>query len=212
MSDFRSFLINRLTSKLPGSQAQNRMRPYPAAYVNPTFKSYSPKGENYRNSSVLALFLTWTDEIEILLTQRTAGIKHGGQLSFPGGGQEGDETHEETALREAHEETGLIEENVEVIGQLSPLYVDHSNNMVVPVVGFLDTPQKFTPNPNEVDEIFSVPFTYLVGESHLKKEEWPLRDSPYMVPFWDIHKVPLWGATSMMLSELVVLYEEFLVS
>lgn len=210
MTDFKKFLSNRLDKALPGSVAQNKMRPYPSSYKNPTFKSFSPKREEYRNSSVLALFLTWKAEPEILLTLRTSGIKHGGQISFPGGGQEGDETHEETALREAHEETGLICEHVDVVGQLSPLYVDHSNNMVIPIVGFLDTKQKFIANPNEVDEIFSVPFSNLIGEQHLKFEQWPLRETEYTVPYWDIHRVPLWGATSMMLSELVVIYEEFI--
>ncbi len=186
------------------------MRPYPATYHNPTFKSYSPKSDSYRNSSVLALFLTWNNDLEILLTLRTSGIKHGGQISFPGGGREGDETHEQTALRETHEETGLIEQNVETVGRLSPLFVDHSNNMVTPVVGFLDEPQDFTPNPNEVDEIFSVSISKLVGEENFKREEWPLRETKYIVPFWNIHRVPLWGATSMMLSELVSIYEEFL--
>jgi 8-oxo-dGTP pyrophosphatase MutT (NUDIX family) len=209
VSNFRNFLKLRLTQELPGSIAQNKMRPYPKSYKNPTFKSYSPKTNSYRNSSVLALFTTWGDELEMLFTLRTAGIKHGGQISFPGGGREGNETHEQTALREAHEETGLIEANVDTVGRLSSLFVDHSNNMVVPVVGFLDEPQDFIANPNEVEEIFSVPFSKLTDEKHLKKEEWPLRDTNYIVPFWDVHKVPLWGATSMMLSELVVIYEEF---
>ena len=210
MSDFRQYLKVRLTQTLPGSAAQNKMRPYPKSYQNPTFKSYSPKTDSYRNSSVLALFTTWNKELEILFTLRTAGIKHGGQISFPGGGREGNETHEQTALREAHEETGLIDSNVEIVGRLSSLYVDHSNNMVVPVVGFLDKPQDFVANPNEVDEIFCVPISRLIGQSHLREEKWPLRDTHYIVPFWDVHRVPLWGATSMMLSELVVIYEEWL--
>jgi len=207
---FLTFLSRRLTLPLPGSEAQNKMRPYPKSYKNPTFKSYSPKSDSYRNSSVLALFLNWKNEPEILLTLRTTGIKHGGQISFPGGGQEGNETHEETALREAYEETGLVEENVQLLGRLSPLYVDHSNNMVTPVVGFLDIEQKFQANPNEVDEIFSVPISKLSGDHFLRKEEWPLRETSYVVPFWDVHRVPLWGATSMMLSELVVLHDEWL--
>lgn len=209
MPDFKEFLKNRLTQELPGSVAQNRMRPYPASYKTPTFKSYSPNTNAYRNSSVLALFISRESGLEILLTLRTAGIKHGGQISFPGGGQEGDETHEETALREAHEETGLILQNVEIVGRLSPLNVDHSKNMVTPVVGFLQKEQEFIANPNEVEEIFCIPISKLVGENHLKKEEWTLRDTKYLVPYWEVHQIPLWGATSMMLSELVAIYEEF---
>ncbi|MBO6794491.1 MAG: CoA pyrophosphatase [Balneolaceae bacterium] len=185
------------------------MRPYPESYTNPTFKNFSPEDGSYRNSSVLVPILTYTTEPEILLTLRTEGIKHGGQISFPGGGREGDETIEETALREAHEETGLIEANVEVVGQLSTLFVDRSNNMVTPVVGFVHTEQEFCANPNEVDEIFSVPISKLAGKDFLKQEQWSLRETKYVVPFWDVHRVPLWGATSMMLNELVVLYEEY---
>lgn len=186
------------------------MRPYPESYKNPTFKNFSPEDESYRNSSVLVPILTYTSEPEILLTLRTQGIKHGGQISFPGGGREGDETINETALREAHEETGIIEANVEVVGHLSTLYVDRSNNMVTPVVGFIHASQTYRANPNEVDEVFSVPISKLSGKQFLKQEKWALRDTKYVVPFWDVHRVPLWGATSMMLNELVVLYEEFL--
>lgn len=208
-SSFQEFLAKRLQKNLPGADAQNRMRPYPESYTNPTFKNFSPEDGSYRNSSVLVPILTYTTEPEILLTLRTEGIKHGGQISFPGGGREGDETIEETALREAHEETGLIEANVEVVGQLSTLFVDRSNNMVTPVVGFVHTEQEFCANPNEVDEIFSVPISKLAGKDFLKQEQWSLRETKYVVPFWDVHRVPLWGATSMMLNELVVLYEEY---
>jgi 8-oxo-dGTP pyrophosphatase MutT (NUDIX family) len=208
-STFQQFLSKRLQQPLPGSEAQNVMRPFPKSYKNPTFKSYSPEDNSYRNSSVLVPILTYTSEPEILLTLRTEGIKHGGQISFPGGGREGDETIEKTALREAHEETGIIEQHVEVVGHLSTLFVDRSNNMVTPVVGFIHKQQEYCANPNEVDEIFSVPISKLAGKEFLKQEHWSLRETKYVVPFWDVHHVPLWGATSMMLNELVVLYEEF---
>ena len=126
------------------------------------------------------------------------------------GGTEGNETHEETALREAYEETGVIEKNVETIGQLSPLFVDLSNNLVTPIVGFLDTPQDFIANPNEVEDIFFIPISKFLNPSNLKKEAWSLRKTEYLVPFWDVYRVPLWGATSMILNELLVIYKEFL--
>lgn len=144
---FQEFLTRRLTKTLPGEEAQNVMRPFPESYKNPTFKSFSPEDDSYRNSSVLVPILTYTEEPEVLLTLRTQGIKHGGQISFPGGGREGDESIEETALREAHEETGIIEVNVEVVGHLSTLYVDRSNNMVTPVVGFIHQEQEFCATP-----------------------------------------------------------------
>ena len=208
-SSFREFLKTRLSQTLPGSAAQNKMRPLPASSQDPTFMTYTPSSKSFKNSCVLVLFTTWHTELHLLLTLRTSGIKHGGQISFPGGGREGNETFEETALREAYEETGVNIAQIETVGTLTPLYIAYSDNMVVPVVGFLDTHQHFVANPNEVEEIFSVPISKLVGTSNLRKEEWIFNNIKHKVPFWDVHRVPLWGGTSMMLSELVVLYEEF---
>ncbi|MEX0607816.1 MAG: CoA pyrophosphatase [Balneolaceae bacterium] len=174
-----------------------------------TSLNYNPTHEDFRNSSVLIPIISWKERLEVLLTLRTASINHGGQISFPGGGREGPETIEETALRESQEEIGLQPENVEIVGILTPLYVGHSDNMVTPVVAFLHQEQKFTPNPNEVDEIFTVPLSDLLEESNLIDEEWDLRGAPYKVPFWNIHRVPLWGATAMLMSELIELYKEF---
>ncbi len=209
MTAFQSFLEQRLAHSLPGETAQNKMRPHPTSQANLGFKPNLPQNDGYRNSSVLVPIITWKNELEIILTLRTSGIKHGGQLSFPGGGKEGDETIEETALREAREEIGLKEQRVSIAGLMTPLYVNHSNNMVTPVVGFISEDQEFTPNPNEVAEIFTVPFSELIASKNKMREEWDLRDTKYTVPFWDIHHVPLWGATAMMLSELMELHEEF---
>lgn len=206
---FHKYLQSRLNHSLPGRKAQKKMAPYPVRGKN-SQRNYEPAHDDFRNSSVLVPLITWEDHIEILFTLRTQSINHGGQLSFPGGGKEGDETIEETALREAHEEIGLLPEHVETIGRLTPLYVGHSDNMVTPVVGLLKNRQSFTPNPNEVDEIITVPLHDFVKPDKFVAEEWKLRDTPYHVPFWKIHHVPLWGATAMMMSELVELYKEFL--
>lgn len=208
MQELKSFLQQRLSTDLPGKSAQNIMRPAPKV-ERKNDMTYTPNTDNFRNSSVLVAIAMWKEEFEILFTVRALGIKHGGQISFPGGGKEGDETIEETALREAHEETGLKPENVEVVGNLTSLYVNHSENMVTPVVGFIKEKQEFCANPNEVDEIFTVPISKLVNGEFSKVEDWKLRDLDYSIPLWDVHAVPLWGATAMMLSEFVELYKEF---
>lgn len=209
MTDFQAFLEQRLAHSLPGENAQNKMKPHPSHHKPSELKADTPNNLEYRNSSVLVPIITWNDELEVLLTLRTSGIKHGGQLSFPGGGKEGAETIEETALRESREEIGIIESSISIAGLMTPLYVNHSNHMVTPVVGFVSLEQTFTPNPNEVDEIFTVPFSELLASKNKIREEWELRNTKYTVPFWDIHHVPLWGATAMMMSELMELYDEF---
>ncbi len=67
-----------------------------------------------------------------------------------------------------------------------------------------------TRNPNEVEEILTVSLDHLNSEENLVRERWDLREQQLEVPYWDIHKVPLWGATAMMMSELLELYREFL--
>jgi 8-oxo-dGTP pyrophosphatase MutT (NUDIX family) len=208
MKDFKTFLIQRLQQSLPGENAQNLMRPVPE-YEKSGKLAYSPKDQNFRNSSVLVPIITWKDELEIIFTLRASGIKHAGQISFPGGGREGDESFEETAIREAHEEIGLQMDNVETVGSLSPLYINHSEHLVTPIVGFLHTEQEFCANPNEVDEIFTVPISMFLKDEINRTEDWNLREINYKVPLWEVHEVPLWGATAMMLSEFVEIYREF---
>lgn len=202
MPSFNHYLKQKLQQPLPGRAAQQKMAPHPVNETN-SLHNYEPANDDFRNSSVLVPVIAWGDELEVLFTLRTQSINHGGQLSFPGGGKEGDETIEETALREAQEEVGLHPQHAEIIGRLTPLYVGHSDNMVTPVVALLTKRQDFTPNPNEVDEIISVPLKDFITNQHLITEEWQLRDAPYTVPFWDIHDVPLWGATAMIMGEFV---------
>lgn len=206
---FHKYLQERLSNSLPGRDSQKKMAPNP---LNKEYaiRHYEPANDDFRNSSVLVPLIAWKNELEVLLTLRTQDINHGGQLSFPGGGKEGDETIFETALREAQEEIGLHNDGVKITGTLTSLYVGHSDNMVTPVVAFLEREQLFTPNPNEVDEIISVSLGELIEEKNLVYEEWNLRGTPYRVPFWNIHRVPLWGATAMMMSELIELYQDFL--
>lgn len=206
----QNFLKNRLRESLPGKKAQNLMRPH-TLVDSSNGMSYKPETGSFRNSSVLVTILIWNEEPEILFTLRSEGIKHGGQVSFPGGGKEGDETIVETALREAHEETGLVPASVHVVGKLTPLYINHSENLVTPVVGFVEKSQDFTANPNEVAEIFTVPISKLLNSNYAKIEDWKLRDLDYKIPLWDVHHVPIWGATAMMLSEFTEIYQEFLV-
>jgi 8-oxo-dGTP pyrophosphatase MutT (NUDIX family) len=148
--------------------------------------------------------------IKMVITHRSEGIDHSGQLSFPGGKSGPHETAQETALREAHEEIGIPTHQVQILGKLSGLYIRHSNNFVHPVIGWIPELPSLNLNPDEVQEAFSVSISKLIGDKYRKREFWTLRDHGLHVPFWDIHDVPLWGATAMMVSELIQLCEEYI--
>mgnify|MGYP006282583687 CR=1 FL=1 len=217
---FINYLYSKLQGPLPGLQAQLEMAPLPDE--NPSqMRKMAAEGNSFtRNSSVLVLLcpppgIEEEPELRqntphIVLTLRSQAIKHhGGQISFPGGKREADETPEQTALREAHEEIGLEPEQVKIVGRLTHLYVHKSNNDVQPVVGYVSRKPVFYPDEHEVAEAFTVSLDDLAHSDRLIKDTWILRDTPFTVPYWDIHpEVPLWGATAMMMSELLYLYRK----
>lgn len=207
MYPFIRFLAQRIKDPLPGIAAQLKMAPTPVKN-GPRRQLDAP--ENATQSSVLVLlFPDKNEDLNLILTLRNKNIDHGGQISFPGGRSEPGESTAETALREAEEEIGIPPADIQIIGMLSHLYVSKSNNHVTPVVGYIDALPELKLNTAEVDEAFSVPLESLVSRQNLTTEHWDLRQYTYKVPYWDIHRVPLWGATAMMLSELVELYREF---
>ncbi|MEX2572873.1 MAG: CoA pyrophosphatase [Balneolaceae bacterium] len=206
--EFISFLRDRILQPLPGSEAQLRMAPLPLDE-----RCSLPMAPERRAcvSRVMVLLCTMSDgRIDIVLTLRSESILHGGQISFPGGRAEAGERAVDTALRETEEETGIRKQKISVIGNISELYVHRSNHMVTPVLGSYSGKPEFRINPEEVQEAFTIPLDALVSEKHLAKESWTLQDTLHEVPYWNIHHVPLWGATAMILSEILVLYGEYL--
>lgn len=207
MHQLIQFLKDRLSQELPGRKAQIEMAPEPVEGGN--VREMEPP-ENVNKSSVLILiFPNEDDELELVLTLRSHDIDHGGQISFPGGRAEKNESLHQTALREAEEEIGVSPETITIIGELSELYVSHSNNLVTPVIGFAEKKPHFTINPAEVEEVFAIELHSLLQKKNITVEDWDLHSYTYRVPYWDIHQVPLWGATAMMLNEFLDLYREF---
>lgn len=208
MDPLITFLQARLNQPLPGERSQLKMAPEPVD--GGTQRKMTPSDDADPSSVLVLLFPNNEKKWELVLTLRTSHINHGGQISFPGGRAESGEDAPQTALREAREEIGIEPEVVTVIGQLSELYVAHSNNRVTPVVGYQERQPEFHVNPHEVEEVFAVELDSLIHKKNLTVEDWDLSSHTYRVPYWDVHEVPLWGATAMMLNELLVLYREYL--
>jgi 8-oxo-dGTP pyrophosphatase MutT (NUDIX family) len=95
----------------------------------------------------------------VLLTRRTAHLaQHAGQISFPGGRCEPEESAEAAALRECTEETGLAASHVQLVGRLSH-WVTITRYRVTPVVGLVTPGFSLAPQADEVDEIFELPLS-----------------------------------------------------
>ncbi|MBL8512129.1 MAG: CoA pyrophosphatase [Betaproteobacteria bacterium] len=122
-------------------------------------------------AAVLIPIINHQNGLHILFTQRTDQLTHhAGQISFPGGRVEPsdrDITH--TALRESMEETGLPADRVTVLGTL-PQHITGTGYLVTPVVGWIDPPISYQPDPAEVAECFEVPFHFLIDPANHRQE------------------------------------------
>jgi 8-oxo-dGTP pyrophosphatase MutT (NUDIX family) len=131
---------------------------------------------------------------------------HQGEVSFPGGGRDGDEPLERTALREAEEEIGLDPALVEVVGELDHLSTITSGAFIVPFVGILDgRPATLVASPDEVAAILHVPLAELLAEDVYREELWGFDDAERPIFFFELVGDTVWGATASMLRRLLAL-------
>ncbi len=200
IEDFIYDLEQKLSEPLPGEAAQLKLEP-------PTRRNYNldPVSANAKLSSVLILFFPENGKIKLTLIQRPEydGV-HSGQIAFPGGKMEDfDKSLMETALRETFEEIGVLPETIKIIGKLSQLYIPPSNFLVEPFVGFVYKMPDFKAEPAEVSEIVMVDLDDLLNESSFQFKEINTRGFNKEVPCYFVNKKIIWGATSMIISELL---------
>ncbi len=163
-----------------------------------------PEGD-FRLAAVLVALFVREDTVHVVLTKRTDNVRtHQGQVSFPGGSWEpGDETLERTALREAFEEVGLAEGDVEVLGVLDDLPTNVSGFWVRPFVAVVPHPYEFVHDVAEVDHVFSPPLEIFADASR-RREEFRERDGMrYAIYYYDVDGNIVWGATARMLVQLL---------
>lgn len=196
-------LRRQLRWPLPGVEAQKRLSPEPREGWDP---GYVP--EDARPAAGLVLLYPKAGKLHTVLTLRTTALTHhGGQLSLPGGRVEKGESLVETALREAQEEIGIDRSNVHETGQLSPLYIPVSGFALHPIVALARATPIFRAEPSEVAELFEVPIERL-RDPRYREERWGRHEGQrYRVPFVRIGEHQLWGATAMVVAELLEILE-----
>lgn len=222
---------------LPGLPAQMGMAPIPRPGTERIFDPnldcrragvlvllYPGRGEAFLDKSAItegrASHATFTatvcrggnaSPLHIVLTRRTDSLdNHRGQISLPGGSMDPSEDAIAAALREAHEELAIDPARVEVLGKLSPLYIPPSGFCIFPVVAYTPERPAFAPSPTEVAEVLEVSLDHLLDPATRQEEIWPIRGENVRVPFYTVDHHKVWGATAMVLCELLTLAREAL--
>ena len=193
-----------LSRPLPGLPAQLRMSPQP----RPGSDRILDPNLDCRRAGVLVLIYPCGDEPCLVLTRRTDAVdNHRGQISFPGGSLDPGEDIVAAALREGWEELAIDPARLEVIGALSPLYIPPSGFCIYPTVAYAAERPDFIPNPDEVAEIIEAPLAHLLSPDTRQEEVWEIRGAPVRVPFYAVGHHKVWGATAMVLCELLALLQ-----
>ena len=198
---FITQLKYRLQQPLPGEDAQFMMVPF----GRPKLKDIPMDIYNPKKSAVLILLFPHEGTIKTVFIVRPVydGV-HSGQVAFPGGKfDEGDMDLKQTALRETHEEIGVTPEKIEIIGNLTDVYINPSNFLVTPYIGYINEHPQFIPDRHEVEKVVTYDVLQL-GNSTIKSEKLIQLSGGFEIktPYYDVEGLTVWGATAMMISEL----------
>jgi 8-oxo-dGTP pyrophosphatase MutT (NUDIX family) len=203
MNDFASRLKKEIQKGLPGTDVQWQMA------SSDRFVKNFPRlpGKDTRIAAVLILLYPHNGSIHTVFMQRPDynGV-HGGQISFPGGKKEPEDKDViQTALRETKEETGVDPVKVNVIGTLTPLFIPVSNIIVTPVIGWINEEPAFNLKPEEVLFLIDADLKRLLDPSIVKIKPVEIKGKILEVKHFDYESNTIWGATAMILHELLVI-------
>jgi 8-oxo-dGTP pyrophosphatase MutT (NUDIX family) len=159
-----------------------------------------------RVGGVLLLLYCHEQIMHLVLTRRRDDLtSHAGQISFPGGRREANETAVQAALRETEEEIGVSAATISILGELTSIYIPPSDFEVHPFVGWVIGGKRpsFVPEAREVAEIIEVPLHHLLDPHTREAGPIPVRGATYTVPYYNVNGHKVWGATAILLSEFL---------
>ncbi len=199
---FKNKLKLVLINGLPGIKSHLKLAP--AERISSI--ENQKRSDNAKASAVLIIIFKENEQIKIVFILRSIyqGV-HSGQISFPGGKRDlMDNDLLDTALRETEEEIGIEIERGSIIGKLSNLYIPNSNFCVEPYVAYIDKMEQLIPDNSEVQQIYKISLDELLDEKTIQtKEVLFLNKGSVSVPCFYVNELIIWGATAMILNELV---------
>lgn len=197
MIDYHQVKLALQLADFDAVAAQLKMIPYPRPIQRPMSRSGNP-----RLAAVLILLYPHHDDLHFALIERNQyeGV-HSGQISLPGGQREPDEALATTALRETFEEVGVPPSEVELLGELTTIYIPPSDFEVHPYVGYTTTQPQWQPDPHEVADLIEAPLQCLFDDNLKQVGAVPTSRGALEAPYYAISGRKVWGATAIILSE-----------
>lgn len=200
--NFLQFTPKILNVGLPATIAHAKMTPSNRMDL---LKKLNPNNVNPKKAAVMMLFYPKNNQTHLVLILRNSykGV-HSSQIAFPGGKPELiDFDLKETALRETHEEIGILPNKIEVIRSFTEVYIPPSNYMVHPYLGISREELNFVRQEEEVAGIIELPLVDFLDERIIQNKKMNTSyASNFEVPGFLVKEHFVWGATAMMLSEL----------
>lgn len=162
-----------------------------------------PVPPGLRSAGVLVPLRDSGGEITVALARRTERVPHHkGQICFPGGSRDpGDRDLLETAMREAGEELGIREEDVELLGAMDRVPTV-TGFCIQPFVVRIPGDARFRLDGFEMAETFDAPLSVFTDFSRYRSAASTFLGEPYTVYFLDYGPYTIWGATARILHEL----------
>lgn len=202
--DFIEKLRTELQKPLPGEQSQFEM-----ASGNRIFYKEFEQTEPHRHGSVLICLYLHDAKWSVVFIKRTVGHgPHSGQMAFPGGMvEEEDEDLYATAIREAEEEVGIKKDQIEFVGELSPLHIPVSNIMVHPYIVSMNGKPILVGSKDEVEAILETPIEVFLDIKNNSSFTFEYKEKTYTSPCFIIDGYKIWGATAMIWNEFLSVYK-----
>lgn len=199
-SSFLTYLSVALQGELLGIEAHQKMLPPGRRLI-----TQESEASIIKPSGVLLLLFPDAGKIYLCLIKRPSTMKHHpSQISFPGGKVEKEDASAEmAALREAQEEVGIDPSQVKILGKLSELYVEVSKFLIHPFIAWADKKPDFIINKAEVDELILLPINDLVANETIMETDMDTLTGRLRIKYYPFNSQIIWGATAMILSELI---------
>jgi len=189
---------------LPGALSHLKMSP---SHRMEDFSGLNDMMPLAKRSAVLVLLFPDQGQLKTVFIKRSEydGV-HSGQISFPVGQFEStDRSFEATAIRETYEEIGVSSDKIQLVGQLTDFYIPPSNFLVKVFVGYSSQKPEYIPDKKEVQSVIEVNVDDLYDKNNITQMEFYSTSRKALVnaPTYIINGVEIWGATAMIVSELL---------